>query len=86
MGCNVHAYLKNTGASSVTVSSVSLEGYNLETVLKLNTGVHDARSIYFYWDNPPQDILDAGEPVWYKVDPSATIPAGGVAQVVVRLR
>ncbi len=86
VGCNIHAYLKNTGASPVTVSSVSLEGYNLATVLKLNTGVHDARSIYFYWDNPPQDILNAGEPVWYKVDPSTAIPAGGVAQVVVRLR
>lgn len=86
VGCNVHVYLKNTGASSVSVTNVRLQGYDLGTVLKLNTGVHDARSIYFYWDNPPQDILDAGEPVWYKVDPSGAIPPGGVAQVVVRLR
>jgi hypothetical protein len=86
VGCNIHAYLKNTGGSPATVSSVSLVGYNLETVLKLNENVHSARSIYFYWDNPPQDILDAGEPVWYKDDPSGAIPAGGVAQVVVRLR
>ncbi|HSW44956.1 MAG TPA: immunoglobulin domain-containing protein [Phycisphaerae bacterium] len=85
-GCNVHVYLKNTGGAAVTVSSVNLAGYNLGTVLKLDSGVHDARSIYFYWDNPPQDILNAGEPVWYKVDPSTAIPAGGVAQVVVRLR
>jgi hypothetical protein len=85
-GCNVHAFLKNTGGSAVTVSSVRLAGYDLGTVLKLNTTVHDARSIFFYWDNPPQDILNAGEPVWYKVDPGPTIPAGGVAHVVVRLR
>ena len=86
VGCNIHAYLKNTGTSPISVSSVNLQNYNLGIVLKLNESVHDARSIYFYWDNPPQDILDAGEPVWYKVDPSTAIPAGGVAQVVVRLR
>ncbi len=85
-GCNVHVYLKNTGASSVSISSVQLTGYDLATVLKLNTTVHNARSIYFYWDNPPQDILNAGEPVWYKVDPSTTIAPGGVAQVILRLR
>ena len=85
-GCNVHVYLKNTGTSAISVSNVYLAGYNLGTVLKLNETVHDARSIYFYWDNPPQDILDAGEPVWYKIDPSTAIPPGGVAQVVVRLR
>lgn len=85
-GSNVHVYLKNTGGTSVTVSNVSLVGYDLATVLKLNSTVHDARSIFFYWDNPPQDILNAGEPVWYKVDPSTTIPPDGVAQVVVRLR
>ncbi len=85
LGCNVHVYVKNTGGSSVTVSDVTLAGYSLADSLVLNTGVHDARSIYFKWDNPPQAILDAGEPVWYKADPSV-IPAGGVGQVVVRLR
>src|SRR5512137_2579661 len=85
LGCNVHVYFKNTGASSVTVSDVTLAGYSLADSLVLNTGVHDARSIYFNWDNPPSAILNAGEPVWYKGDP-ATIPAGGVAQAVVRLR
>jgi len=86
VGCNVHAYLKNTGGSSVTVTSVQLEGYDLETVIKENADQHNARSIFYYWDNPPTAILDAGEPVWYKVDPSTTIPAGGVVQVVIRLR
>ncbi len=84
-GSNIHAYLKNTGASSVTVSDATLAGYSLKTVIKRSSTYHNANSIYFYWDNPPQSILDAGEPVWYKADPS-TIPPGGVAQVVVRLR
>jgi len=84
-GCNVHVFLKNTGGSSVTINDVTLAGYSLKTILKRNTNFHAANSIFFYWDNPPQDILDAGEPVWYRADPNP-IPAGGVARVVVRLR
>lgn len=84
-GCYVHVFLKNTGTSSVTVSDVTLAGYSLKTILKRNTTYRDANSIFFYWDNPPQDVFDAGEPVWYRADPNP-IPAGGVARVVVRLR
>ena len=83
-------YLKNTGSSSVAISDVTLAGYSLATVIKMNTSsaYHSSSSIYYYWGSPPgppQDILDAGEPVWFKGDPS-TIPAGGVAQAIVRLR
>lgn len=84
-GCNVHVFLKNTGGSPVTVNDVTLGGYSLKTILKRNTSFRDANSIFFYWDNPPQDVFDKGEPVWYRADPNP-IPAGGVARVVVRLR
>jgi len=85
LGGNVHVYLKNTGPSSVTITDVTLAGYSLLTVLKLDANVHDANSIFFYWDSPPADIIAAGEPVWFKGDPK-TIAAGGVGQAVVRLR
>ncbi len=84
-GCNVHVYLKNTGGSSVTVSNVTLAGYSLSTILKQNTTYHYSNSIFYYWDDPPQAIFDAGEPVWFKADPK-TVPAGGFTNVVVRLR
>ncbi len=86
-GSNVHVYLRNDGTSSASVSDVTLAGYSLKTVIKTstNSSYNGASSIYFYWDNPPQSIIDAGEPVWYRADP-VTIPAGGVGQVVVRLR
>jgi hypothetical protein len=84
-GGNVHVYVKNTGASSVNITDVTLAGYSLKTVLKRDAAVHDANSIFFYWDNPPADIMAAGDPAWYKGDPTL-IPAGGVAQAVVRLR
>ena len=93
-GANVHVYLKNTGASSVTVSDVTLAGYSLASDIVMSSkgpsGGGYLSSIYFKWSSPPQDILNAGEPVWFKVDPGdtvpATLPAGGVAQAVVRLR
>ncbi len=88
IGATVHVYVKNTGASAVTINDATLEGYSLVTVIKMSTDGWNPdlqNSIYFYWDNPPQDILNAGEPVWYRFDPP-TIPAGGVAQVAVRLR
>ncbi len=83
LGCNVHVFVKNTGGGSVTITDATLAGYSLEDSLVL--GDHDSRSIYYNWDNPPSDLINAGEPVWYKGDPK-TIPAGGVGKVVVRLR
>jgi len=85
LGGNVHVYVKNTGSSSVSITDVTLAGYSLTTVLKKNENAHSSNSIYYYWDNPPADIIAAGLPVWFKGDPS-TFPAGGVGQAVVRLR
>jgi len=66
---------------------VTLAGYSLNTVIKLDPygNTHEARSTYYYWDDPPADIVAAGLPVWFKGDPS-TIPPGGVGQAVIRLR
>ena len=85
-GANVKVFVKNTGASAETINDVKLAGHSLKTALQINLDKDDASSIYFYWGTPPQAILDAGEPVWYKGDPATAIPTGGVAQVVVRLR
>lgn len=84
-GCNVHVYLKNTGASAMTIDDVTLAGNSLTTILPAATNYHESRSIFYHWDDPPQAIFDAGEPVWFKADPAA-VPPGGVAQAVVRLR
>ncbi len=88
-GATVHVFLKNTGVTGVTIDDALLAGYSLKTIIKQSTAGSInpdlQNSIYFYWDDPPVDIMNAGEPVWWKADPP-TIPAGGVAQVAVRLR
>ncbi len=93
LGTTVHVYVKNTGPGSITLNDANLTTssatYSLKTIIKKSTSTtinpKEQNSIYFYWDFPPQDIFDAGEPVWYRFDPP-TIPAGGVGQVAVRLR
>jgi subtilisin-like proprotein convertase family protein/Cu/Zn superoxide dismutase len=85
-GANVHVYLRNDEATSINVTNVTLAGYELKTIIKERVqGGNDPYSIYYYWDNPPQAIFNAGEPVWYRHDPT-NLPPGAVCQVVVRLR
>ncbi len=87
-GGNVHVYVKNTGAASVSITDVTLAGYSLKTVIKADPSpvTPDVpSSIFFYWNNPPPAILNAGDPAWYKGDPTV-IPPGGVAQAVMHLR
>lgn len=85
-GANLHVFIKNEGTSAVTLDDVALAGYSLKTVLKQNDlNGHITNSIWFYWDNPPAQILEAGEPAWYKLEPKS-LPPGGAGQVIVRLR
>jgi len=83
----VKVFLKNTGASSVTVSDVTLAGFSLQQNLRSRTvsAENVPCSIYYGSQANLQALLDAGEPVWYKADPPI-IPAGGAGQAVLRLR
>jgi len=86
-GANAHVFFKNTGESSVTIDDIELEDYSLPVVIKEKVlGQNVAHSIYFYWDDPPSAIMNAGEPVFYRCEPQTTVPAGEVGMVTVRLR
>jgi len=88
LGGNLHVYVKNTGDSSISITNTTLAGYSLETVLKLNVTQHEARSVFYYWENPYTEaplLRAAGVPVWYKGDPHVIAP-GAVGQAVIRLR
>lgn len=91
-GGSIHLFLRNTAQSSVTIQDVLLEGVSLKRAVafseqgKLRENLH-AASIHFS-DLPAAErdrLISAGEPIWWKVDPQP-IPAGGTAEVVVRLR
>ncbi len=88
-GATVFVCVKNTGAAAETISDAILGSYSLKTVIKTSLANYNPKqlsSIYFTWDDPPDDIeFGLGEPVWWRADPP-TVPVGGVAQVAVRLR
>ncbi len=89
LGANVHVYVRNDGASSVTIQDVLFAGFSLKDILSLHYQVVKRQPASIWLENLTsaqlQTLLNAGEPVWYKIDP-AVIPAGGVAHVAVRLR
>ncbi len=86
LGANVHVFIRNEGTSAVTLNDVEFAGYSLVYALRQKAlGDHVCNSPWFRWLTPPQDFFDAGDPAWYKMDP-ASIPAGAVGQIIVRLR
>jgi hypothetical protein len=85
----VKVFLKNTGSSAVAVTDAKLAGWSLNQVLaeRVVSEINRPRSIYYanLSSSALQALLNAGEPVWYKANPT-TIPPGGVGQMVMRLR
>lgn len=90
------AYLRNTSGSAVTISDVMLQGVSLKQAIGCNsrvtyqTGLCYACSLHYPSSTPittqqRETLIAAGEPVWWRVVPS-TVPAGGTAEVYVRMR
>lgn len=87
-GGHIYVYLYNNGTGSVTVSDFTINGMGLVAGLKCYTDKTYRCDLYacsVYYPYVKQTLVDAGEPVWWRVEPS-TIPAGGVGEVVVRMR
>lgn len=89
VGCSVHVYIKNTGTAPVTVQDVTFAGESLGEVMIFSDQRNERKPCSIYFGTLSQERIDnlvsAGEPVWYKIDP-ATLAPGGVGQVMVRLR
>ena len=91
-GGGVFVYLQNTGKQAVTIDDVLLAGVSLtqavsETDARKFKKHFRANSIHFskLSETDRQKLVNAGEPVWWRVEPKQ-VPAGGVAEVYVRLR
>jgi hypothetical protein len=93
MGASVHVFLLNSGPTAVTVQDVTLAGISLELALFEEEQVVKRHPVSIYFglahgtitQQQFDTLVAAGEPVWYKAD-TKTIPAGGTAQIAVRLR
>jgi len=90
LGGYVQVYVRNDTSRRLEIGDVLLDGVNLTRGIAPESSAPRgkyASSIQF--SKLPADEIDrltrAGEPVWWKVDPTS-IPPGGMAEVTVRLR
>ena len=91
LGGNVHLYLRNPSDHPLDVSDLAMDGVSLARGIAFSReaghrGLH-AASIHFSElpDAERNRLIEAGEPVWWKVDPQP-VPPKGFAEVVIRLR
>ncbi len=92
LGGSVHVYLRNTSTKPLTVNDVLLEGISLKRALAFDTsrkykGVAHAASIFFsdLAEAERKSLIDAGEPIWYKIEPRTTAPLD-TGEITLRLR
>lgn len=81
-------YLRNTGAGSVTISDMTINGMGLADGIRCKTDKKYKCDLYacsVYYPYTRQVLVDAGEPIWWRVEPNP-IPPGGTAEVFVRMR
>ena len=87
-GGSVCVYLRNTGGTSVTIDDFVINGTGLKNGIRCKedkTYRCDLMACSVYYPHAKQALIDAGEPVWWRVDPNP-IPPGGTAEVFVRMR
>ena len=76
-------YVKNTGATAITLNDLNLttssSTYSLKAIIKTSTASYNPdglSNIYFYWDNPPQDVARSTSLTWRPRAPALRRPRG----------
>jgi len=89
LGASLHVLVKNAGASPLAITDVTFVGESLTKCLAFSDQRKERKPASIFYANLPKDrlarLIEAGEPIWLKIDPK-TIAPGGTGQVVVRLR
>lgn len=92
LGGSFHVYLKNKGTEPLTVDDVLLGGISLKRAVAFDTsrkykGVAHAASMFFsdLSEAERKTLIDAGEPIWYKIEPASIAPSE-TGEITVRLR
>ncbi len=89
LGGSLHLFIRNDDTGPLTIEDVTLQGISLRKAIAFSDQrrVRKPASIYFssLTARERQTLIDAGEPVWWRVDPPIVGP-GETAEVTVRLR
>ncbi len=83
-------YLKNPSDQPKIITDVRFEGISLKEAIHLSgdekAGIHPANVRFAKTPQAQIDqLIQAGEPVWFKSDPDS-IPPGGYASITIRMR
>lgn len=81
-------YLRNTGASAVTVSDVTVNGQGLVDGIRCRTDKLyrcNMQACSIYYQGTRTILANAGDTIWWRANPNP-IPAGGTAEVFIRMR
>lgn len=89
LGASLHVYIRNDSDRPLVIEDVKLAGISLNEAIA-NSGQRLRKEFAnIYFSKLPhtqlQELIDLGEPVWWKVDP-ATLAPGRTGEVIVRLR
>lgn len=90
VGGTIHVFLRNMSEKEIKLSDVLIDGVSLSKAVVAPEGTKEdkhASSLKFS-KLPPMDIKrlrDAGEPVWWKIDPM-TVEPRQTAEVTIRMR
>ncbi|MHC4442896.1 MAG: hypothetical protein ACYTF1_14680 [Planctomycetota bacterium] len=92
LGGYVHVYVQNPSTRPLDIKDIYLNGVSLTEGVARGKEVRGKKDKYassIFFSRLPTEKIDlliaAGEPVWWKIDP-VPIPAGGMAELTIRLR
>ena len=90
LGAYVHVFVRNDSTDSAKIKDVKFAGASLTDAIASSESQVAGRypaSVHFAKLAPDEiaRLIANGEPVWWKADP-ATVPLGGFAEIVIRLR
>lgn len=90
LGGYLFAYFRNTGKTPATITDLEIQGIKMSVALqKTDDTVGDLRGASVLIAKLPKEkielLKDAGQPMWWKAEPT-TIEPGAMGQIVVRLR
>lgn len=88
VGGAIAVYVLNTGPSPVTITDFTINGVGLANGLRCKEDKLyrcDQMACSVYYPSVKQTLVDAGEPIWWRIDPNP-VPVGATAEIFVRMR
>jgi len=89
LGGSIHIFIKNNDSQTLDINDVLLQGISLKESIVFSDQRKKRKPASIYFGNLTKNrinqLISAGEPVWWRIDPQKIEP-GGCGEVLIRLR